>query len=252
VNTTELAVEGSAGKCCFNGCGDPSSCNTDYRTTKEQRLAPQAAPGGGCVSSPPHGHGAKPSWCPGLAAPIAVKTMELASDGSSGKCCFNGCGDLSSCKTDYCTTKEECLAPQGAPGGGCDSSPPRGHGAKPSWGPGLAVPITVNTTELASEGSAGKCCFNGCGDPSSCKTDYCTTKEQCLAPQGAPGGGCDSSLPHGHGAKPSWCPGLAAPLAVVENASPAADLGSNENCPGQCQDDPCPPGVYGKCDASSH
>ncbi|CAK0903438.1 unnamed protein product, partial [Prorocentrum cordatum] len=52
----------------------------------------------------------------------------------------------------------------------------------------------------------GRCCFNGCGDVSSCVTDYCTTREQCLSPQ--PGGGCDASPPHGKGARPSWCPAL--------------------------------------------
>jgi len=53
-----------------------------------------------------------------------------------GKCCFNGCDYENSCVTGYCASQELCLKPQ--PDGGCDSSPPYGDGAKPSWCPAAA------------------------------------------------------------------------------------------------------------------
>lgn len=72
-------------------------------------------------------------------------------------------------------------------------------------------------SSLRGSGSAaqGRCCFNGCGDGSSCATDHCTSQKQCLSPQ--PGGGCDSSPPYGQGATPSWC--LASDLQRVAAAS---------------------------------
>merc|ERR1719443_2483225 len=85
---------------------------------------------------------------------------------AQGRCCFNGCGDENSCVTGYCASQELCLKPQ--PDGGCDSSPPYGHGAKPSW-----CPAAAPRQQLASAGPAnltateGRCCFNGCGDENS-------------------------------------------------------------------------------------
>ena len=73
-------------------------------------------------------------------------TPSLRGSGSAaqGRCCFNGCDDEGSCVTDYCTSQELCLKPQ--PDGGCDSSPPYGQGAKPSW-----CPAAAPQQQLASE-----------------------------------------------------------------------------------------------------
>jgi len=62
-------------------------------------------------------------------ASAALITMNA----TEGRCCFNGCDDGSSCVTGYCASQELCLRPR--PDGGCDSSPPFGLGAKPSWCP---------------------------------------------------------------------------------------------------------------------
>ncbi|CAK0818104.1 unnamed protein product, partial [Prorocentrum cordatum] len=192
--------DATGGKCCFNGCGDEESCVTGYCGSRELCLKPQ--PDGGCDSSPPHGHGAKPSWCPPAAPQQFSSTAPAAENATGGKCCFNGCGDEESCVTGYCGSRELCLKPQ--PDGGCDSSPPHGYGAKPSWCPAAAPQQLSSTAPAAENATGGKCCFNGCGDEDSCVTGYCGSRELCLKPQ--PDGGCDSSPPHGHGAKPSWCP----------------------------------------------
>jgi len=217
-----IALNATEGKCCFNGCDDETSCVTGYCASQELCLKPQ--PDGGCDSSPPYGHGAKPSWCPATApnqlASIGPSSGQasaalFALNATEGKCCFNGCDDENSCVTGACASQEMCLKPQ--LDGGCNSSPPYGHGAKPSWCPAAAPnqvasigpssgeqawagPIALNATE-------GKCCFNGCDDENSCVTGYCASKELCLRPQ--PDGGCDSSPPYGDGAKPSWCPATA-------------------------------------------
>jgi hypothetical protein len=73
---------------------------------------------------------------------------------------------------------------------------------------------------MALNATEGKCCFNGCDDENSCVTGYCASQELCLKPQ--PDGGCDSSPPHGDGAKPSWCP--AAALKQLNPLSPGDNV----------------------------
>jgi len=128
------------------------------------------------------------------AAGAPASSLRGSGRAAQGKCCFNGCDDEDSCVTGHCASQELCLKPQRD--GGCDSSPPYGDGAKPSWCPAAAP----NATE-------GKCCFNGCDDENTCVTGYCASQELCLKPQRD--GGCDSSPPYGDGAKPSWCPAAA-------------------------------------------
>ncbi|CAK0796071.1 unnamed protein product, partial [Prorocentrum cordatum] len=237
-STAPAAENARGGKCCFNGCGDEDSCVTGYCGSRELCLKPQLD--GGCDSSPPHGHGAKPSWCPAAAPQQLSSTAPAAENATGGKCCFNGCGDEDSCVTGYCGSRELCLKPQ--PDGGCDSSPPHGHGAKPSWCPAAAPQQLSSTAPAAENATGGKCCFNGCGDEDSCVTGYCGSRELCLKPQ--LDGGCDSSPPHGHGAKPSWCP-AAAPQQLSSTAPAAENARGGKCCFNGCGDeDSC---VTGYC-----
>ncbi|CAK0857316.1 unnamed protein product [Prorocentrum cordatum] len=238
-STAPAAENATGGRCCFNGCGDEDSCVTGYCGSRELCLKPQ--PDGGCDSSPPHGHGAKPSWCPAAAPQQLSSTAPAAENATGGKCCFNGCGDEDSCVTGYCGSRELCLKPQ--PDGGCDSSPPHGHGAKPSWCPAAAPQQLSSTAPAAENATGGKCCFNGCGDEDSCVTGYCGSRELCLKPQ--PDGGCDSSPPHGHGAKPSWCP-AAAPQQLSSTAPAAENATGGKCCFNGCGDeDSCVTGYCG-------
>ncbi|CAK0902481.1 unnamed protein product [Prorocentrum cordatum] len=157
----EKATEG---KCCFNGCGDEGSCVTGYCASRELCLKPQ--PDGGCDSSPPYGQGAMPSWCPAVAPKQLLSATPAIENATEGKCCFNGCGDEGSCVTGYCASRELCLKPQ--PDGGCDSSPPYGQGAMPSWCPAVAPKQLSSATPAIENATEGKCCFNGCGDEGSC------------------------------------------------------------------------------------
>jgi len=100
-----------------------------------------------------------------------------------GKCCFNGCDYENSCVTGYCASQELCLKPQ--PDGGCDSSPPYGDGAKPSWCPAAAPQqlysanlgdnVTANATVDALEVQSS-CQVRGqsCNDHECCPEYHCS------------------------------------------------------------------------------
>merc|ERR1712084_215693 len=78
--------------------------------------------------------------------------------------------------------------------------------------------------------SSGPCCsFDGC---KTC-ADWCTQqgKGVCLAPQGAPGGGCDNSHSDPSAAPPQWCQAGAGKLSA--NDAPVSDdvkLASGDSC----------------------
>ncbi|CAK0902482.1 unnamed protein product [Prorocentrum cordatum] len=111
-----------------------------------------------------------PSWCPAVAPKQLSSAAPAIEKATEGKCCFNGCGDEGSCVTGYCASRELCLKPQ--PDGGCDSSPPYGQGAMPSWCPAVAPKQLLSATPAIENATEGKCCFNGCGDEGSCVTGY--------------------------------------------------------------------------------
>merc|ERR1712194_469024 len=115
------------------------------------------------------------------AGPVALNATE-------GKCCFNGCDDENSCVTGYCASQEMCLKPQ--LDFGCNSSPPYGHGARPSWcpaadpnwlasiGPSSSEQASValfalNQTELqqASSSAPRSCCQSS--TPRCCNEGTC-------------------------------------------------------------------------------
>jgi len=89
------------------------------------------------------------------AASAPAPSLRGSAQATEGRCCFNGCGDENSCVgvTHYCATQERCLSPQ--PDGGCDSSPPFGQGAKPSWCP-ISAPqkLASNSTSSSAQASA--------------------------------------------------------------------------------------------------
>jgi len=133
------------------------------------------------------------------------------------------------------------LAPQGAPGGGCDNSHSDPDAAPPQWCEAGAGGLTTTapaspsantqadnlTAQLASE--EGCCSFDGC---KTC-ADWCTQqgKDVCLAPQGAPGGGCDNSHSDPDAAPPQWCEAGAGELSA--NDAPVSDdvrLASGDSC----------------------
>jgi hypothetical protein len=179
------------GRCCFNGCDDENSCVMEYDNSS-------------CVTGE--------KWCP----PAAPK--QLASGSPSDNVNANATVDASQapwCKAinKICQIGNECCS------GRC------GLGAVPvrrcvpnrlastssdSYDRASAAVVTFNSTE-------GKCCFNGCDDENSCVTGYCASQELCL--KGQPDGGCDSSPPYGHGAKPSWCPAEAPNQLASGNTS---------------------------------
>merc|ERR1712087_1028764 len=100
---------------------------------------------------------------------------------------------------DWCTQqgKDVCLAPQGAPGGGCDNSHSDPSAAPPQWCQAGAGKLSANDAPVSDDvklpvsgsngtqslTSSGPCCsFDGC---KTC-ADWCTQqgKGVCLAPQG--------------------------------------------------------------------
>merc|ERR1712137_1390392 len=134
---------------------------------------------------------------------------------SSGPCCsFDGCKTCAG----WCTQQGQdvCLAPQGAPGGGCDNSHSDPHAAPPQWCQAGAGKLSANDAPASDDVKL---------PVSGCKTcaDWCTQqgKDVCLAPQGAPGGGCDNSHSDPHAAPPQWCQAGAGKLSA--NDAPASD-----------------------------
>ena len=112
---------------------------------------------------------------------------------SSGPCCsFDGC---KSC-ADWCTQqgKDVCLAPQGAPGGGCDNSHSDPHAAPPQWCEAGAGELSANDApvsddvKLASGGGCGQfCCWWGsdcgtCGDDWNSRMYEAGCKVPCAGP----------------------------------------------------------------------
>jgi len=96
---------------------------------------------------------------------------------AQGQCCFNGCGDENSCVTGYCASQELCLKPQ--PDGGCDSSPPYGDGAKPSWCP-AAAPQQLYSANLGDNVTANAT-VDALEVQSSCRgfREVCNSQEHC-------------------------------------------------------------------------
>jgi hypothetical protein len=118
---------------------------------------------------------------------------------SSGPCCsFDGCKTCA----DWCTQqgKDVCLAPQGAPGSGCDNSGSDPNAAPPQWceagqlsandAPKLAA-STVTSGDKCSQ----FCCWSG-SDCGSCGDDWNNRmyEEGCQVP--CTGANCGSGQAH--------------------------------------------------------
>jgi hypothetical protein len=124
----------------------------------------------------------------------------------------------------------------------------------------VALPVSKQadnlTVELASD--EGCCSFDGC---ETC-AQWCTQqgKEVCLAPQGAPGGGCDNSHSDPHAHPPQWCPtgaGAKVPTALTANDALAAATSTTCGVLPQCaalsqtQPSQCPDAGSGNCKVNS-
>jgi len=222
--------------CTGANCGPGQS--HQYFNTQPGALDNCKPPGFTCEAGELTGGGAAALFASKQAGNLTAK---LASE--EGCCSFDGCKTCA----DWCTQqgKDVCLAPQGAPGGGCDNSHSDPHAAPPQWCEAGAGGLTTTapappsastqadnlTAKLASE--EGCCSFDGC---TTC-ADWCTQqgKDVCLAPQGAPGGGCDNSHSDPHAAPPQWCEAGAGELSA--NGAPVSEdvkLASGDSCSQFC------------------
>jgi len=224
-------------------------------------LAPQGAPGGGCDNSHSDPHAAPPQWCEAGAgelsangAPVSEDVKLASGDSCSQFCCWWG-SDCGSCGDDWNNRMYEagcqvpCTGANCGPGqshqyfntqpGALDNCKPPGFTCEAGelTGGGAAALFASKqagnlTAKLASE--EGCCSFDGC---KTC-ADWCTQqgKDVCLAPQGAPGGGCDNSHSDPSAHPPQWCEAGA-------NQSPLEQSLTAESYPHIN-----PPGCSGGCD----
>jgi hypothetical protein len=258
----------SSGPCCsFDGC---QTC-ADWCTQqgKDVCLAPQGAPGGGCDNSGSDPNAAPPQWCEagaGNAGKLtAAAPADLASPDCSEFCCWSPVvGDCGSCGDDWnnrmyalgCNVP--CSGPGCAANGGhfnekddYKSSCPKPMCQAGLGSPANDAPAAPSASKQAGNvtaeplTSSGPCCsFDGC---QTC-ADWCTQqgKDVCLAPQGAPGGGCDNSGSDPNAAPPQWCeagqlsandaPKLAASTVTSGDKCSQFCCWSGSDC-GSCGDD---------------